>query len=541
MIINFDRLGQGGGGSGSGYTLPVATQSTLGGVKIGSGITIDSGGTISVEGGQGGAGLVHLETLSGATGETNVVYECDDELFWWNENSGYTGFWANGKTTSDSLNALFDGLTFSTPPQGTVLMTFGTKYNTTYLLMFAGDTLVGVTGNSLVFEVEPGTIYTKRLQGFDIRIKYDKHYIGICMEPISPNRLVVSQVWDGKTYTPHWELVDKNVYPYVYATSEAQFYQVNKKGLPVATGVRLSNKVSYINGSSYVYYAVNDFPNMYVPTTGGTAGQILQSNGNAAPTQYVLNEMTQQERLALYNELLPYSGIGAGTIESAFTPSDYAFYLRGDTSSFDWGDQFRGIIPMTLAFYSPNDYGGAFFFTGVAGGRYDNGSILKVRFNLAYDGTYDYSYQWVDIPGIVGYGFNMNYQQDGEILVYDMDNSQFIISGNSQTTVISNTTAYEDINAEMLRRFVEDSTFVFNDGVYCTPQYKLYLIDSGVQYLLSNPSITEINIASTTVDGQTFEKKFQLHYFIPTGGRGTLEFMENNDGYAAGFTFTPYL
>lgn len=47
MIIDFNNRG---GGSGSGYTLPVATQSTLGGVKIGQGIDVDSAGTISVSG-----------------------------------------------------------------------------------------------------------------------------------------------------------------------------------------------------------------------------------------------------------------------------------------------------------------------------------------------------------------------------------------------------------------------------------------------------------------------------------------------------------
>ena len=50
MIINLSSFGGGGGG----YTLPVASQSTLGGVKIGSGLDIDSGGTLSVSGGTGG-------------------------------------------------------------------------------------------------------------------------------------------------------------------------------------------------------------------------------------------------------------------------------------------------------------------------------------------------------------------------------------------------------------------------------------------------------------------------------------------------------
>ena len=50
MIINFSNIG-GGSGSGSTYVLPTATASRLGGVKIGSGISVENDGTISVSGG----------------------------------------------------------------------------------------------------------------------------------------------------------------------------------------------------------------------------------------------------------------------------------------------------------------------------------------------------------------------------------------------------------------------------------------------------------------------------------------------------------
>lgn len=49
MIVN--KYKGNGGGSGSGYTLPTATSSRLGGVKIGSGIDVQNDGTISVSGG----------------------------------------------------------------------------------------------------------------------------------------------------------------------------------------------------------------------------------------------------------------------------------------------------------------------------------------------------------------------------------------------------------------------------------------------------------------------------------------------------------
>ena len=45
-----------GGGSGGFYTLPTATGDTLGGVKVGSGLSITADGTLSATGGGGGTG-----------------------------------------------------------------------------------------------------------------------------------------------------------------------------------------------------------------------------------------------------------------------------------------------------------------------------------------------------------------------------------------------------------------------------------------------------------------------------------------------------
>ena len=47
-----------------GYTLPKASSSTLGGVKVGSGLTIDSGGTLSVSGGTGGGGSEQIYVIN---------------------------------------------------------------------------------------------------------------------------------------------------------------------------------------------------------------------------------------------------------------------------------------------------------------------------------------------------------------------------------------------------------------------------------------------------------------------------------------------
>lgn len=47
MIIDFSNIN--GGGGGGGYVLPIASDTTLGGIKVGSGLTINSGGTLSAD------------------------------------------------------------------------------------------------------------------------------------------------------------------------------------------------------------------------------------------------------------------------------------------------------------------------------------------------------------------------------------------------------------------------------------------------------------------------------------------------------------
>lgn len=71
MIINFDNIGSGSGGGGS-YVLPTATPTSLGGIKVGSGLTIDSGGTLSSE---GGGGVPVVESLENVEPEPGAVVE----------------------------------------------------------------------------------------------------------------------------------------------------------------------------------------------------------------------------------------------------------------------------------------------------------------------------------------------------------------------------------------------------------------------------------------------------------------------------------
>ncbi len=68
MIINFSNIGSGSGGGGS-YTLPVATENSLGGVKVGSGLTITDAGVLSAD----EATVIDLSALSAMTSADRVA------------------------------------------------------------------------------------------------------------------------------------------------------------------------------------------------------------------------------------------------------------------------------------------------------------------------------------------------------------------------------------------------------------------------------------------------------------------------------------
>lgn len=73
LVDVMEELNAGGGGS---YTLPTASADTLGGVKVGSGLAIDSDGVLSASGGSGSSepntNLVYDESIPG-----KAFWRCD--------------------------------------------------------------------------------------------------------------------------------------------------------------------------------------------------------------------------------------------------------------------------------------------------------------------------------------------------------------------------------------------------------------------------------------------------------------------------------
>ena len=152
---------------------------------------------------------------------------------------------------------------------------------------------------------------------------------------------------------------------------------ITKGGVKVGSGLTINSEKLSVNIGEGLAYSGNT-----IVVSGGTGG---------GPAVYVLNLMSQAERLALYNELVPYRE-GYMGVSSGFPAQDYAFYYwAGDETSEGWNDGARGFVPMQLTAMHPDDYGGACFFTGTVKSRNGNNEILWVRYVITSAGEADKS------------------------------------------------------------------------------------------------------------------------------------------------------
>jgi len=234
----------------------------------------------------GGDGLVHLETLSGATGETNVVYECDDELFWWNENAGNIGKWIipfyrgsnNANTTAIFRYSAVDEIT--TLVSGT---SFTIKIDTNRDILFSSTTVSADT----VAVGETKDLYYASYSYISVKNEGNNVHIYNAKD----THLTVKYVFDGAVASPHWELASKDCLPLpkVFTTAQdtAAKIPVVKQQEGYIVGWDIAAKRTFkLNGSgigSYWNAGYTGEISFYAPSTSGTVGQVLTSNGNAEP------------------------------------------------------------------------------------------------------------------------------------------------------------------------------------------------------------------------------------------------------------------
>ena len=116
--------------------------------------------------------------------------------------------------------------------------------------------------------------------------------------------------------------------------------------------------------------------------TGGTGG----------PEVIILNKLTEQERLALYNTINSYYDQNTQSFTTAWTEDLYAFYIdlreHSDQEEYQVNDQYEGFFPMQVTRVHPSDYG------GVEGDRNGNARLINIRFVITYEGQVDKGTWW---------------------------------------------------------------------------------------------------------------------------------------------------
>lgn len=174
-------------------------------------------------------------------------------------------------------------------------------------------------------------------------------------------------------------------YTNIYITSSG-----NESGDRNNQGKLTRNKLAAASASTLASSAYTRADSAYTLASSAYTLADSLTGQTGGPDVYILNLMTQQERLALYTELAAYRETSTYIgIQSGFPAQDYAFYYwAGEDNSDEFNDTFRGFVPMQFAAVHPDDYGGACFFTGLVFGRAGD-KIVMVRCAITSDGSYD--------------------------------------------------------------------------------------------------------------------------------------------------------
>ena len=242
-------------------------------------------------------GLVHLNTLSGATGKTSAIYECDNELFWWDENGGAVAEWTfvnPSNTTFEDSNGY--GLIFSNIPDGQVLFEYSYRYNDNWRRITYEDGKLTLRSASNDYSVILSSCTVGELVqwqtegvGYNVGVKFQKHYIGFMFN----GTMKFQNKWNGNVEGGHFVLVNKNNHPFpnISDNYDAGIPKWNSKGEIVGKSTGTSSKTMYFNttGSTnaitYITNGSNGGPQrIFAPSQSGTQGQVLTSAGNAEPT-----------------------------------------------------------------------------------------------------------------------------------------------------------------------------------------------------------------------------------------------------------------
>ena len=234
--------------------------------------------------------FIHLESLN-TTGDVGKTYEYEGRIMKWVEGSGYIAEWL--KTPDQLRNYEGTGLIYAFIPDGQKLFEFKYQYGGDWrYVIYSGGTLYCTeTGGTLVASATTDQSFTFQTTQYgniyQMKGIVKNGYIGF----FKNGTISCQNVWSGNVANSHYELIDKYNYPYVEGGSDSSVVSFNDKGQVVSKVYSVGRKAIYFNTTGYSSLGVltdgsNNAPDrIFVPTTGGDAGQTLVSTGNnSAPT-----------------------------------------------------------------------------------------------------------------------------------------------------------------------------------------------------------------------------------------------------------------
>ncbi|WP_406539131.1 hypothetical protein [Fibrobacter sp.] len=417
MIINFANLGGGGGG---GYVLPVASQSTLGGVKVGEGLSIDSGGTLTAQGGDN-IYYVDGDSISNYSGVVDEVYH--------KLSSGETVF-ASGRYDYYNYQAakaeIYEYQEGSGPEDPEYLRHEGFKIPAVQVR--PADGRIVATGYFSAFH-QTGRDGESYNAGFsvndDIRIgtglTYSNGYLSVSGG--ATVQYLTEDTWTGAYWEIGTELpeggswgvsIRRPDYTEIFET----YHRLNEaivmgEGNLGNTGSREGNltitdenehiildgqgnryvfRMDFANGVLYFYHSPDQTGNFTYEgaqgksyTTGSTEGTVhlelakvlsgsswIQKDEILFPKTYFIDNMTTEERVALYN-YIKYSGPKVSPISK---------FCR----FFSTVPEKDGFMGMCEVYFCRFDSSGRLSFSGNAMSRNSN-VLVKVKLDITNEGS----------------------------------------------------------------------------------------------------------------------------------------------------------
>ena len=323
MIVNKYNGGGGGGGS---YTLPTATASRLGGIKVGSGLTVENDGTLSTSGGTYEIPVASQNTLGGIKVGTGLAVDSGGTL---SVSGGTGGDFNKLMAVSDfpesaetgDVGAIYQpsGYTY---PEGVTFEkgSFGPNGEDGGRFVMDPTYLTGYTPDNMLFL---GTVVplegSYNGQRVDLRVQYEddggSYYFGAIFfgdleDPVA------------SFYTDEGD---------VTAAAAGIGYSFTESGGTWVLDIYNDEN----EGTSEIYFIDMDFE----PETRG----VYQFDGTAwnpvKPNEYYLNYMTNEELYQLYNDIWDSTGGGDNDAGDELF-DDYKFYIMTDDDGQKWSEAF---------------------------------------------------------------------------------------------------------------------------------------------------------------------------------------------------------